>query len=290
MINLFYSESYFNYTNKMCGPKKVVYNLIESLEQENIPYSVNKDVYEYNFLLQYDAIGYEKHEKLEHESCVIGPQFWTFDNNPYGKFLIENPQYYKKLIAPSYWVKDLLVNKLNVPDNKVAIWPVGIKSLNLSKDIKYDCLIYFKRRSTEELEEVTKFLEEKELSYNIIHYGDYSEDDLQKLSSESKFCFLLNGTESQGIAVQEIMSSNTPVLVWDVSEWNDQGPDWSVSSTSVPYWSDVCGEKFYHKDDLEKTFEKFYSNIDTYNPKELIETELSYKISVEKIIKIFEEQ
>ena len=58
MLNLFYSESYWGHTDKMNGPKKVVYNLRESLEQENIPYAVNEERYKYNFLIQYD------HDKL----------------------------------------------------------------------------------------------------------------------------------------------------------------------------------------------------------------------------------
>ena len=48
----------------------------------------------------------------------------------YGQFLIENQNYYKKIIAPSQWVKDKFINKFNLPEDKLAVWPVGIEEFN----------------------------------------------------------------------------------------------------------------------------------------------------------------
>ena len=42
MINLWFEESYWSYTNGVVsGPEKVVRNFIKSLEQENVPYTIN---------------------------------------------------------------------------------------------------------------------------------------------------------------------------------------------------------------------------------------------------------
>ena len=117
-------------------------------------------------------------------------------------------------------------------------------------------MIYFKRRTDKELQKVVEFVESKKLTYNVISYGNYSEEQMRDLSRQSKFCFMLNGTESQGIAVQEIMNHNTPMFVWDVTDWNDKGPEWSVPATSVPYWSDQCGEKFIDVNDMSFTFNR----------------------------------
>lgn len=269
----------------MNGPQKVVSNLLDSLNQENIPYSINEEKYKYNFIIQYDWLGHEKHSKLDLENCVIGPQIWMFDDHV--SVLRDNPHYYKSIIAPSDWVKNKYITKFGFPENKISVWPVGIKISNLNKNIKYDCLLYCKRRSQEELDQVIKFLESKNMTYNVVSYGNYNESDLELLSSQSRFCFLLNGTESQGIAVQEIMSNNTPLIVWDLAHWNDQGPQWSVPATSIPYWDPICGEKFFSVDDLEKTFQKFYSNIGKYNPCKYIEENLSYQVSVKKLLNIF---
>ena len=86
MINLFYSDAYWGHSQTMNGPKKVVNNLLESLKQENIQYSINVEKFKYNFLVHYDYVGHKKHSQLELGNCVIGPQIWFFDDHV--KFLI----------------------------------------------------------------------------------------------------------------------------------------------------------------------------------------------------------
>ena len=118
MINLFYSEAYWGHSSTMNGPHKVVNNLIKSLDQQKIEYEINKEKYENNFLIQYDWTGHTKHSELTLENCVIGPQIWVFDEHV--NVLKENPSYYKSLITPSQWVKDLYVAKFNFPKNKIS--------------------------------------------------------------------------------------------------------------------------------------------------------------------------
>lgn len=285
MINLFYEPSYWGHSSGMNGPKKVVENLRASLDQEGIPYEVNVEEYKYNLLIQYDWNGHVKHSNLTLENCVIGPQIWMFDGHV--NELKENPHYYKSIIAPSQWVKDLYVSKFGYPEEKISVWPVGIELPDIERSDEYDCLVYFKRRSSEELEKVVSFLESRELSYNILQYGSYTPEQVYELATKSKFCFLLNGTESQGIAVQEIMACDTPMFVWDVTEWTDQGDQWRVPATSVPFWSSDCGERVFDSD-FDETFDNFYSRIEEYNPRKYVEDNLSYKASVKTLMEIFD--
>ena len=284
MINLYYSEAYWGHSATMNGPHKVVDNLIKSLDQEKINYAINEEKYEHNFLIQYDAIAHEKHSKIEQETTIIGPQVWLFDG--YGQFLIENQNYYKKLIAPSQWVKDKFINKFNLPEEKIAIWPVGIEEFDNIREPSYDCLIYFKRRDESELSTVKKFLVDRGLSYRMVEYGGYDEVGFRNLVNQAKFCFLINGTESQGIAVQEIMSMGTPIIAWDIKEWLDQGEAYRVPATSIPYWDDRCGEKFYSVDKLEETFDNFYARINDYDPKAYVKENLSFESSVKTLLDI----
>ena len=284
MINLFYSEAYWGHSATMNGPHKVVNNLIKSLDQEKIVYTINEEKYANNFLVQYDAIAHEKHSKIEQETTIIGPQVWLFDG--YGQFLIENQNYYKKLITPSQWVKDKFINKFYLPENKVAVWPVGIETFNNVREVNYDCLIYFKRRDESELSAVKKFLADRNLSYRMVQYGSYSEYGFMQLVNQAKFCFLINGTESQGIAVQEIMSMGVPIIAWDLKEWLDQGESYRVPATSIPYWDERCGEKFYDIDKLEETFNNFYARINDYDPKAYVKENLSFESSVKTLLDI----
>ena len=284
MINLYYSESYWGHTQTMNGPHKVVKNLLMSLDQEKIEYAINEEKYEHNFLLQYNDIAHEKHSKIELDTCIIGPQVWLFDT--YGQFLIEHQDYYKKMIAPSQWVKDKFINKFNLPENKISVWPVGIETFNNERDITYDCLIYFKRREQKELDAVKQFLDNKNLTYNMVQYGGYGEDGFKNLVNQAKFCFLINGTESQGIAVQEIMSMGVPIIAWDIKEWLDQGEAYRVPATSIPYWDERCGEVFFNIDELDVTFSKFYATLDEYEPKAFIKDNLSFECSVKTLLDI----
>ena len=284
MINLYYSEAYWGHSATMNGPHKVVDNLIKSLDQEKIDYAINEEKYEHNFLIQYDAIAHEKHSKIEQETTIIGPQVWLFDG--YGQFLIDNQNYYKKLIAPSQWVKDKFINKFNLPENKVAVWPVGIEEFDNVREPSYDCLIYFKRRDESELSVVKKFLVSRGISYRMVEYGGYDEIGFRNLVNQAKFCFLINGTESQGIAVQEIMSMGVPIIAWDIKEWLDQGEAYRVPATSVPYWDNRCGEKFYSIDKLEETFDNFYARINDYDPKAYVKENLSFESSVKTLLDI----
>ena len=284
MINLYYSEAYWGHSATMNGPQKVVKNLIKSLEQQKIEYAINEEKYDHNFLIQYDAIAHEKHSKIEQDTTIIGPQVWLFDG--YGQFLIENQNYYKTLIAPSQWVKDKFINKFNLPEDKVAIWPVGIEEFDNVREPSYDCLIYFKRRDESELSAVKKFLVSRGLSYRMVEYGGYDEIGFRNLVNQAKFCFLINGTESQGIAVQEIMSMGTPIIAWDIKEWLDQGEAYRVPATSVPFWDERCGEKFYSIDKLEETFDNFYARINDYDPKAYVKENLSFESSVKTLLDI----
>ena len=284
MINLYYSEAYWGHSATMNGPHKVVDNLIKSLDQEKIDYAINEEKYEHNFLIQYDAIAHEKHSKIEQETTIIGPQVWLFDG--YGQFLIDNQNYYKKLIAPSQWVKDKFINKFNLPENKVAVWPVGIEEFDNVREPSYDCLIYFKRRDESELSVVKKFLVSRGISYRMVEYGGYDEIGFRNLVNQAKFCFLINGTESQGIAVQEIMSMGLPIIAWDIKEWLDQGEEYRVPATSVPFWDERCGEKFYSIDKLEETFDNFYARINDYDPKAYVKENLSFESSVKTLLDI----
>jgi len=283
MINLFMDPAYWAGATRMNGPRKLATNLISSLEQEGVPFAINEEKYKHNFIVQYDYRGYLKHSELTLENCFIGPQIWFFDEHV--KQIQENPQFYNKLIVPSQWTKDMPVQKFGFPEDKIETWPVGIELKDFKKELKYDCLLYYKRRSKEELKAATIFLKQSGLTYNVVEYGSYKQEELEALCDQSAFCFLLNGTESQGIAVQEMMARDMPMFVWDVKEWNDQGASYAVSASSVPYWSDECGVRFYDAIEMGFAFDEFCSKI--YKPRKFVEEHLSFKASVNRLLEIF---
>ena len=105
------------------------------------------------------------------------------------------------LIVPSQWTKDLAINKFGF--ERVETWPVGIPLPEIKRDDdvhQFDCMIYSKRRSVQEVNAVVDLLQIKKISFRTLVYGNYNQEELALMCSRAKFCFLLNGTESQGIA------------------------------------------------------------------------------------------
>lgn len=286
MINLWYEDGH--YGSLMSGPQKVLINLKESLEHCNIPYAINEDKYKNNFLIHYDAVGYSKHEKLEHSSCVIGPQIWPF--NEYGHFLKDNPQYYKKIVVPGQSVYLSFIEQ-GFSEEKLVIWPVGIKDISVERDPKDKFLVYQKQRSNEDLETVVSFLEENGFEYETLRYGSYSQEKFYRCVKECSRAIIIGRPETQGIAYQEMMSSDMPLLIWDNEEWYDydipKEYQKNPAPTSAHYFSDECGEKFYSEEELPDIFEKFMNT--KYSPKEYVKRELSYEVTVKKLLAIFEE-
>ena len=83
--------------------------------------------------------------------------------------------------------------------------------------------------------------------------------------------------ESQGFALEEALSCNVPLLVWNVKSMNQEyASNYNdISATTIPYWDDRCGEYFYQKDEFEITFLKFIQKLDNYKPREYIVENLS---------------
>jgi hypothetical protein len=269
MINIFYS-----YSEK--GPGKVINNLKLGLDILGIQYSENLIKYKLNIFLSLR----KEISDCDLKNTIVGPNI-GFDNS----FIQE--QEYKFYIAPSKWTKDLFVEKVGLKEEKIFIWPVGIdtkKFDDFAHKKVYDFLIYFKRRNKNELRQITEFLNKKNQNFIIIKYGEYNDDTFIDAISKSKYGIIIDGTESQGIAIQEMMSCNLPLLVWDVEYWNDMGDSFKCDATSVPYFDDRCGIKFYSIEELEEKYKIFITG--KYSPREFILEKLSLEKSTSALMEI----
>lgn len=269
---------FFNYT--LNGPGKVVNNLIKGLEKLSINVNINEDG-DSNIILQ-DC------DRLNNDlsNCIIGPNISVL---PIENKIVMDYKRYGKIIAPSIWVKGLYMQW--IPEEKIIIWPVGIDTDFFNdtrkEEKKIDCLIYFKNRDKNDLNFTINILEKLNQTYEIINYGTYSEDYFLEIIKKSRYAFIIDNTESQGIAIQELMSSNLPLIVWDVTEWDYRGSKYKVPATSVPYWSNICGEIFYTSDKLEETLNVFLNKLDFYNPRVYILDNLTLEKQSKYVINQF---
>ena len=90
--------------------------------------------------------------------------------------------------------------------------------------------------------------------------------------------------ESQGFALQEALSMNIPLLVWNVKSMNQEEninyPE--IFGTVIPYWDERCGEYFYEQNEFIETYDRFIDKLDTYKPREYVLDNLSVEVCSER--------
>ena len=96
---------------------------------------------------------------------------------------------------------------------------------------------------------------------------------------------MLDNTESQGLATLEILSSGLPMFVWEMTTlYNPNYPHIRCDATSIPYWDERCGVKYFGGNQLDNKFNKFLNNLESYNPRQYVKENLDLKIQAEKLI------
>jgi glycosyltransferase involved in cell wall biosynthesis len=190
-------------------------------------------------------------------------------------------------------------------DNEIfELWPAGIDTTDW-KPIKHgsqkdiDVLIYNKiywdRDNTNRqlLQPIRDFLNSNNYSFSEIAYGNYSKEDYQKKLRHAKVMIFLSAHESQGLAYQECLASNVPVIAWDQGYWLDptrfkyNRP--FVPATSVPFFDERCGATFSDLDEFICKFESFFENSlsGQFNPREFVLEHLSIEKSTDRMLDIY---
>lgn len=231
-----------------------------------------------------------------------GPHNFLFPN---GLWICSVEPQFKRSIYTSLsdWVKNLYnsVGTICMPLKPIP-FPVDVerfKPYNLEKE--FDCFIYFKNRSKQELQLIETILQINSLKYTIVFCGNYKEEDYISILNKSKFGIWLGAHESQGFALEEALSTNVPLIVCNVKSLNDEinskgehsyleyKDKYNMSATSCPYFDDRCGLVIYDLNELNKTIEHMKDNYTTYQPRNYILETLSPKACYDRIIESFNE-
>jgi hypothetical protein len=212
---------------------------------------------------------------------IFGPHFSVFPNEKFIK--INYKQDNLVYIHPSEWCVDVY-KKFNLKINlKVLTFAVDINKFNFIKPIneRTEIIIYYKSRKTEELEFIVNNLQIRGINnFRIFSYRHkYNEEDFLNYLHNSKYGIIVDAHESQGFAIQEMLSCNIPLLVWNVSSLNQEEGSYydHYSATTIPYWDNRCGEYFYNKNEFDEKYKLFMNNLEKYKPREFILDNLSAK-------------
>lgn len=221
---------------------------------------------------------------------IFGPHFSVFPNNKllYIKNRNDNAVY----IQPSDWACNawkILGGHSYIPI-KTLPFPVEIERFKPLNNVnKTEVFIYFKRRKPSELNFIKKFLNNKKISYKIFDYvNKYKEGGYIQCLQNARFGIVVDAHESQGFAIEEALSCNVPLIVWNVNFMSqEEGANYpNIPCSNIAYWDERCGEFFYREEEFEDTYNKFMSKIDTYNPREYILEHLSPEKCSERLVEL----
>jgi hypothetical protein len=192
---------------------------------------------------------------------LFGPHFSIFPVKHQIDLITSNNAIY---IQPSEWVVKLW--KENPICNNIKIMPlsfgVDTEKFNCINNIqeRTKVFVYFKRRKHTELNYLLNFLQTKNIEIRLFDYvSHYSEKDYINYLQNSNYGIWLDAHESQGFALEEALSCNVPLLVWNITSLNqEQGSNYPNSpATTIPYWDERCGEYFYNMNEFDDKFNLF---------------------------------
>jgi len=186
--------------------------------------------------------------------------------------------------ARAAWKNNPICNNLNIKVVPFSVDTDTFSPIEIDETQKNDVFIYFKRRHPMELDALRNFFNTKGIKVRIFDYVQkYTEKDyLNFLQKHAKYGVWLGSHESQGFALQEALSCDVPLLVWNATSMNQEYggnlPD--INCTTVPYWDSRCGEQFSMFYELDRIFEEFIENIETkkYRPREYILENLTTEV------------
>lgn len=220
---------------------------------------------------------------------IFGPHFSVFPNTTTEMF--ENIHKNAIYIQPSQFVIDLWCDfgHTSLP-MKTFAFGVDTERFSSKGIERNEIFIYYKQRLPSELEIVCNFLSRRNIKFKIFNYSaKYDEAEYLNTLRKSKYGIWLGRHESQGFALEEALSCDVPLLVWDVKKLSQEyGTNMydgiQNKCTSIPYWDSRCGEYFFTKDELESTFNLFINK--KYSPREYILENLSTDKKIEELQKL----
>lgn len=231
--------------------------------------------------------------KYPNKKFIFGPHFSTFPMNKMN--VIKNVYNNSVYIQPSDWVVQLwnIVNERILPVKRIA-FPVNTEKFKPEKEIedRDRIFVYFKRRNPLELNALMMFCKKKNILPILFDYvRKYKEEDYLDCLKNAKFGIILDAHESQGFAIEEALSCNVPLLVWNVKTMNQEYKSKyrDFPCTSVPYWDERCGEIFYEENEMETAYNKLVNNLSSYEPRKYIEENLTVEKcgkELENLIKV----
>jgi hypothetical protein len=265
------------------GPQKVVHNLLKGLDILGYPYQVNRHADSTTRLWVHDSPGLVETALRSHAKVVLGPNLFVMPRDiPVGTMTLldtRRPIY----IHPSQWAVDAWLTA-GFSACPLQAWPVGVDVddfPDMGSRERSHVLVYHKQRCDDELEAILGTVRRMGFEIEVLRYGGYTEDEYRTSLAQSCLIIWHGCHESQGLALEEALATNTPALVVDVASLGDAvgGYDFglaaSTPATAAPYFDSSCGVRIGSLLELEGALAKMYDDRKHFTPRDYVLRNLS---------------
>jgi len=285
------------------GPAKVIGNTIRGLELIGIKVSLNGDIHQFDINWVHDDLRAYAHAVAIKKPILFGPNLVT--NPEELPFRCRKPANGSICLVPSAWVAKAWSSCTELDRLAIEVWAAGIDTQTFRPLQKNDnknesfVLIYFKNRNKIDLDFVVQKLVEKNIAYKIFAYGGYDEFEYLESLRSAKYAIWLSGTESQGFAIMEALSTNLPILILDCLNINDNVLDetivsrprfpknfYKILATSSPYFDERCGLKIDLISEVDQAINEMEKKLPQFNPREYILENHSLILAAENLASI----
>jgi glycosyltransferase involved in cell wall biosynthesis len=168
-------------------------------------------------------------------------------------------------------------------------------------DKKKRFFIYVKHVEKDRMEHISNLVYQcanllAEYEYRTFTYGTYQEDDYLHYIQSAQFGIWVDAHESQGFALEEALSCNCPLFVYDITSMKDECMDnghhpWAympidLPATSASYFDETCGVICKKEESLHNMFLSFFQVLPRFTPRQFVLENLTSKQFIERIEKI----
>jgi len=268
-------------STKVFGAGKVLTNLLKGLDRIGYPYVLNRDLNAARRLWVHDDVDALRYLRYSRSLKVLGPNLCVLPGDIPPTVDLRDVLF----LHPCDWTRQVWF-RAGFNACPIDVWPVGIDTDTFCPppggQPRKRVMVYHKKRNPRDLEAIFGVLHQLHLPYSIIIYSEYEEAEYLEALRETSFIIWHGGHESQGIALQEALACDIPILVCDATRLS-QGRDTyrfgtehdAVTITSAPYFDSSCGVKITDWSRLQSAVEYMVDNLDRFAPRAFILRNLS---------------
>lgn len=120
----------------------------------------------------------------------------------------------------------------------------------------------------------------QDYEFRVFTYGSYQENEYLEYIQSSQFGIWIGSHESQGFALEEALSCNCPLFVYNVISMKDEclqdtiypwkHVEMDLPATSASYFDETCGTIYYEGESIDDKIVFFMNSLHHYTPREFV--------------------